>query len=1080
MTPGNGGTQQGSNFVDPTIHNGNLYMGGIGGGSGSPTNGGQSGNLFRPNTGGGNVPVYKDATGGTQQGYAASGSGQMNQSTYNPNQPYSPAQMQQMQSGSSASSQFYQQPQQAAGGQQVSSQPQANQQQQLFTPNGQQGAGAVGPNGQIYGANGNVTGWQTDQGQAMQNAGINPATYYGTGQGQQSAGMYQHPAGTTGQFTPFTGLPAGKADQNSVNERMRQNNDQPETLKNMGNLFRMNPNLQGDRTDINYSRWYYQSPLFQPGGGTPEQMQSWLNSHPYQKGAGDSMMKDAGKFTGNARDQFTQKAPGTAGAVAQKPQTPAANPYTRGAEGKGNVGFASNPEGESGGMSTQGPQDMPSQKPETAAANPYTRGQEGNVQQQQRVPRPSSDDYQVAAGTGFSTPEQIQGAKSRIAAWEAQNQGQQNPNQGIYEQQVQQGQTGYTPWQQGGNFYGLNVGWNDVDSTTKIAGPTGASGEYVQPAPQGNFPGQPYPGAAGTIVNQDGTGTAWNYGSPQNSDTMNYQAYLSWLQSQGIAGGSGNGGSSSGSSGGSSGGSGSGSSSGVPETGLAIPDLYQKAWEEARKANEDRYNQINAGYAANYQDAMDWQGRSANNLINQFDERYNRNMDTASGLGAQELKDIQDRFTAERGSAESGMIDRGLGNTTIRPSVLGGITRNESDALGGALDRINRLKLQTDMALSGDSLANQQGLHGERLGLMTEMPQRQLDFMERRTDSYPDMDQLLNLALRYGNAEGQTGPGGVMYPPNYNGNGQYQVPNPGQIGNGYPYPNTGGGGGGGGNPGGGSGGGNSRPPGGGIGSSNPYPGGSQQGQPLTPGSGSYIPGYKWDPVQGKYVPDPASGGTGDSGSPMEPPTNATPPTGGTSPTPGTTPPAQSPYPGSPWDYIRNATALPWSAENGTPGPVSGPGNMNTPQPNAAASMTAYAPTDGSPTAAGATGYGPQYSPGAIPNGSAGQAAGAQSPPMQQPPAQQQQPPQQQPTPHPFGFDGSPNSQDWNTPEGQNLAFRVNADWAEKHPGMPPLTPTQTAEYYMTGEVQAYKNKPAVNQGPRKWNAWDPSGTEVIR
>lgn len=957
--------------------------------------GGQAGTGAQTGAGG----ATRFPTGGTGAGYSAYGSGQMNQSTYNPNQPYSPAQMQQIQAGSRP-----QQSSMPAGGSQpvsqVATQPQANQ-QQLFTPTGQQGSGAANQ--------GNTAYWQQGMQQSIGSGGIGDPVKGPSQMGPN--GKYYYADGTEVAGASWSG-----------------------TGQNGGGYANWG---MGQMYDWN-----------QPGAPAQGQQPSFTGlptSAGAQKGPGNDTV------TSNWQKQQAAKQQGAAGAIAQKPQAPR-QPLK--------LGMPSNPEGESGtgglmpneGPTSSGSQKVPTQmgRPESGMSTqgPQDMGQSYGTQQQaqQKVPRPSSDDYQVASGTGFSTPEQVQGAKDRIAAWEAQNQGQQNPNQQIYNQQVQQGQVGYTPWQQGGNFYGLNVGAGDVDWQTKTMGPAGASGSNVQPAPQGNFPGQPYPGAAGTIVNPDGTGTAWNYGSPQNTDTMQYQAWLS-AQRQGIPWNN-NYGSSSGNSGGGSGGSGGSAGSsggGSPETGLLIPDLYQKAYEEARKANEDRYNQINAGYEQNYGNAMDWQGRSANNLINQYDERYNRNMDTAAGLGAQELKDIQDRFTAERGSAEANMIDRGIGNTTIRPSVLGGVTRNESDALGGALDRINRLKLQTDMALSGDSLANQQGLHGERLGLMTELPQRQLDFMERRTDSYPDMDQLLNLALRYGNAEGQQGQGGVMYPPNYNGTGQYQVPNPSMPGGGYTNPgggSTGGGSTGGGSSGGGS---NSRPPGGGLGSSNPYPGGSQTGAPLTPGYGSQIPGYKWDPNQNKWVPDPTTGGgtpgTGDSGAPMEPPV-----------TPGLTPPGVT----GPTDILDWWDQMAEDYYNS--------GGQMTPGMNPANSL--QGPTSQPGFAAGASGYGDMYDMG----------YGAPSSGPVSSPANQNTPqPQTNPPMGPMGNSGG--QIDWNSPQGSAVIRQASQAYAASHPGMPPLSPQQAIEYATTGTVSGFgaPQAPAL-PSPTPWRTGDPSGS----
>ena len=141
-----------------------------------------------------------------------------------------------------------------------------------------------------------------------------------------------------------------------------------------------------------------------------------------------------------------------------------------------------------------------------------------------------------------------------------------------------------------------------------------------------------------------------------------------------------------------------------------------KAQAEAKAANEARYNEINKGYQ----------------------DRYAGAAKDLQGLGASEQKAIDDRFHQGQASAAQDLISRGLGNTTIRSSVMRGY-----DAA--------RSREQTQLAVDNAKL---------RLQYLPPMEGERLQFMERRNDVGPDVGQFASLNQSLG-AAGYGLPGNI-------------------------------------------------------------------------------------------------------------------------------------------------------------------------------------------------------------------------------------------------------------------------------------------------------------------------------
>jgi hypothetical protein len=136
---------------------------------------------------------------------------------------------------------------------------------------------------------------------------------------------------------------------------------------------------------------------------------------------------------------------------------------------------------------------------------------------------------------------------------------------------------------------------------------------------------------------------------------------------------------------------------------------YTSAFEEARRANEQRYQDILTGHQ----------------------KRESEAMATLEGMGETERGDIRGAYRSRESQMMQNLAARGMAGTTIAPTMRMGLQREQTRELGALDER-----------LRGQRLGYQTGLSGERLG-----------FMERREDEYPDIRNITELM----GALGQTG-----------------------------------------------------------------------------------------------------------------------------------------------------------------------------------------------------------------------------------------------------------------------------------------------------------------------------------
>lgn len=142
---------------------------------------------------------------------------------------------------------------------------------------------------------------------------------------------------------------------------------------------------------------------------------------------------------------------------------------------------------------------------------------------------------------------------------------------------------------------------------------------------------------------------------------------------------------------------------------------YQKAYDEAKQANEQRYSQILGGFDTLYSDTMS-------------------GLDT---MGQQGRKDVSAGYNKAFSQGMQGLVSAGMANSTIVPSVSLNNARGREDAV----NRLNEM------------------LRREKLGYMNNITGNKLSFMERREDNYPDVNLYSSLMNNYGNSIGNIGYG---------------------------------------------------------------------------------------------------------------------------------------------------------------------------------------------------------------------------------------------------------------------------------------------------------------------------------
>lgn len=202
-----------------------------------------------------------------------------------------------------------------------------------------------------------------------------------------------------------------------------------------------------------------------------------------------------------------------------------------------------------------------------------------------------------------------------------------------------------------------------------------------------------------------------------------------------------------------------------PALAAAMLKSYQDAYQEAKAANESRYAQLLGNPQAMAAPAAPRYGREEAGktmrgtgpaaTLTDNQQRYNANVAAASGgtkdlyvrgmgyldsLNNQQQKNINEQYTNLNAEQQGRLVARGLGNTTATLNAQNAVERERQRALAENANALARERLAADQQLTANTLG----------------------VVERRTDPYPDVGLMTNLAFqagRYGTAGGGSGGG---------------------------------------------------------------------------------------------------------------------------------------------------------------------------------------------------------------------------------------------------------------------------------------------------------------------------------
>ena len=219
---------------------------------------------------------------------------------------------------------------------------------------------------------------------------------------------------------------------------------------------------------------------------------------------------------------------------------------------------------------------------------------------------------------------------------------------------------------------------------------------------------------------------------------------------------------------------------------LVLKDMiasFTKAYNEGRKINDERYDELVALYALmlsrTENEANAFGGLSADDFKPLADavissckdalEKYGASADNIPADWMQSrIDEINRKFDALVAQAKSDMITKGTYNSTVWPTTMSGIERDRQLALNGLKDDMVTLKVDVLGKIAamkadiGQKLldceiriieAQQKMLLGPT-EIRNTVFKWMLDFMERREDDYPGLEQIATIADKLGYAEG--------------------------------------------------------------------------------------------------------------------------------------------------------------------------------------------------------------------------------------------------------------------------------------------------------------------------------------
>ena len=227
---------------------------------------------------------------------------------------------------------------------------------------------------------------------------------------------------------------------------------------------------------------------------------------------------------------------------------------------------------------------------------------------------------------------------------------------------------------------------------------------------------------------------------------------------------------------------------------LVLKDMiasFTKAYNEGRTINDERYDELVALYALMLQRTEDeanaFGGLSTEDFKPLADaiiaackeamEKYAAAADDIPGDWMQSrIDEVNRKFDALVAQAKNEMVSKGTYNSTVWPTTVSGIERDRQIALNDLKDEMVTLKVDVLGKIAamkadiGQKLldceiriieAQQKMLLGPT-EIRNTVFKWMLDFMERRDDDYPGLEQLATIASQLGYAEGGAAGAGTV------------------------------------------------------------------------------------------------------------------------------------------------------------------------------------------------------------------------------------------------------------------------------------------------------------------------------
>lgn len=200
-------------------------------------------------------------------------------------------------------------------------------------------------------------------------------------------------------------------------------------------------------------------------------------------------------------------------------------------------------------------------------------------------------------------------------------------------------------------------------------------------------------------------------------------------------------------------------------------DSYTKAYNEGRELNNDRYKELVSLYRImldrteteiNAVDSAGLQKKILNDLIGDLNDFRSDMKGLPANFGAAKLAEVNRQFDAMEAKEKARYVEAGMYGSTIWGSALSGMERDRAEALSKIKDETfsQNVEIRSKILGTGSDIAGKIQAAVNAALSPSEMRNNvfkwMLEFMERRTDDYPALDKVAEIAQNVGFAQGGT------------------------------------------------------------------------------------------------------------------------------------------------------------------------------------------------------------------------------------------------------------------------------------------------------------------------------------